>query len=633
LPPNADSIPRQTTLYARHCSWGSLVAIAIAAVAFLFVTEWLFFATKPSFLSEMPWSDRVITLGGAPLLPATAMLLALGGLRALAFAAAPKEGLFQRVGLAIVALVLATALFLMVDNFTTTIFGIIARTSQRFLRLGFASLFCLIAVWSYRCVERWSRSIDERLPLPTTAAVIVIPLLAMGGAALAARPWRDRPIHGIALEAPHARRPNILIFGADSVLASHLSLYGYERRTSPNLDLLAAEALVCERAYPNATVTGAATVAILSGKHPFVTGTFEREVLKGIDAYQHLPAILRSIGYRSAQFTVRPHADAFDLNLRSSFDLANSRKPHDVLGGVPAERWVGQYASFLLSLTLERVEQRLGHIFRLPRRVLALLGSGVPESSSGTFRDERDFDLAYDQQTVESLLQWIEGAPEPFFAHAFVLGTHGPTFAIQRQQFSLAHGQRAPSSDDFYDDAILQVDKELGRIVQFLRSKRLLDRTIVVVYSDHDPTREAARRLPLVFRFPEQAYRGRIQESVQHLDVGPTILEYLGLAQPAWMPGHSLISERPLDPCRWITAVKPNAAYYDEHFRLGYSTKARIEGVTVTICDATYRYSIRTGEGYEAHEPSSSCGCAAAPSAVSQYVASQLSRVEGHGGP
>jgi len=49
-------------------------------------------------------------------------------------------------------------------------------------------------------------------------------------------------------------------------------------------------------------------------------------------------------------------------------------------------------------------------------------------------------------------------------------------------------------------------------------------------------------RIPLVFIFPEGRHAGRIGENVQNLDIGPTILDYMGLERPEWMGGLSLLS-------------------------------------------------------------------------------------------
>jgi hypothetical protein len=65
-----------------------------------------------------------------------------------------------------------------------------------------------------------------------------------------------------------AERWNIVSVVIDATSAAHLSLYGYSRNTSPELDTLAAEATVFERAYSQAPLTLPSTASFLSGRYP-----------------------------------------------------------------------------------------------------------------------------------------------------------------------------------------------------------------------------------------------------------------------------------------------------------------------------------------------------------------------------
>ena len=67
---------------------------------------------------------------------------------------------------------------------------------------------------------------------------------------------------------PIPGRPNVLLIVLDTVRADHLSLYGYRRRTSPNLDALAADSLVFDRARANATYSLASHASLFTGLLP-----------------------------------------------------------------------------------------------------------------------------------------------------------------------------------------------------------------------------------------------------------------------------------------------------------------------------------------------------------------------------
>jgi membrane-anchored protein YejM (alkaline phosphatase superfamily) len=135
------------------------------------------------------------------------------------------------------------------------------------------------------------------------------------------------------------------------------------------------------------------------------------------------------------------------------------------------------------------------------------------------------------------------------------MGTHGWKFKPRRRLFSAGKAQRKAWMTDFYDDAVVDFDRSLEEVVGFLRRRGLLDRTIVVLYSDHGLRFTTADRLPLLFRFPGGAHAGRVPENVQNLDIAPTLLDALGVEAPPWMGGASLL-RGPLDPCRWIVSAK-----------------------------------------------------------------------------
>ena len=103
---------------------------------------------------------------------------------------------------------------------------------------------------------------------------------------------------------------------------------------------------------------------------------------------------------------------------------------------------------------------------------------------------------------------------------------------------------------DIYDDAIVEADESVGQIVQLLRVHGTFDRTLIIVYSDHPQSRRTIRAVPLLVRVPGAARDGRIGQTVQTVDIAPTVLDALGIAPPNWMTGQSLLV--PVRPCRRV---------------------------------------------------------------------------------
>jgi tetratricopeptide (TPR) repeat protein len=111
---------------------------------------------------------------------------------------------------------------------------------------------------------------------------------------------------------------------------------------------------------------------------------------------------------------------------------------------------------------------------------------------------------------------------------------------------------------DPYQGEISFADAQVGRVVQLLRDRHLLDRTVIVVMGDHGESLhdhgeaghgffvyESTMRVPLIMRVPYSAMQHRrIGDPVRSVDVMPTVLDLLGVPKPAnaIVDGQSVVS-------------------------------------------------------------------------------------------
>ena len=92
-----------------------------------------------------------------------------------------------------------------------------------------------------------------------------------------------------------------------------------------------------------------------------------------------------------------------------------------------------------------------------------------------------------------------------------------------------------------YDASVAYVDQQVRRIIEFLEENKLLDRTVLVITSDHGESLgehsiwfdhhglyEVNIHVPLILHIPGIAGR-KIKSFVQHVDLVPTLLEILRL--------------------------------------------------------------------------------------------------------
>lgn len=522
---------------ARDGVWWSAVTLPLSVAALFLYTanEWLFFVTKPSVLSVLPLRERVAALFTSGGTFVTGLLLVQLAATALAILI-PR---FRVVATVPAAFVLSCLVLMMLDNFTYTVLGFSSIRSMPGMRYGYALLLlCTAAVVARSLARRLSLAAGKR----RLVAVIAVWLLALAPmAAAAVEHVRADEVFALPPQSTGPRvtpaRPNVLLLASDGMPAERMSAYGYGHATTPFLESIRDQTLFCENAFSNAGTTYAALLTLLTGKLPTRTKVlYPPTSFQGEAAREHLPGMLRERGYRSLQLSIRHYADAADANLIGAFDLANYRWER-VLGRADSERHEGGADAFVGEM-VDRLETRLFHIWGIRE---------APDEYRQMTTRDRGSDFWGDARRVSTLLQFMESSPEPWLAHVHLLDTHEGAPA--------APGATRVGQDDF-DVNVRAADAWFERIFAALRKNGQLDRTIVVIHSDHGRNWETRERLPLMIRFPGGAHARREQRNVQLADVAPTILDSIGVDVPPWMDGLSLLRGDQLRDDRPIFAIR-----------------------------------------------------------------------------
>jgi arylsulfatase A-like enzyme len=529
--------------------WLRLSLLSVWVVYFYVFMEWLFFATKPSFMDVMGMGQKIEVFFFTGLflivliLPAVIILFGLAHLPGLS----GKWLWFLFAGVLIPAVVLAATSLLMADNFTYTLFHFGVASSRGFFRLLYGALFLLVAAFWYRWAIRYLKSslasTGNSLSL-TVQSILTLGIILISSALAVSKMNLTTGMEGEGEAGGNVKRPNILLLGGDGINADNMSLYGYERDTTPNLRVFAQASLVAENAFTNSANSPGSITSILTGKLPMNTRViYPPDILRDSDSYQHLPGILRGMGYRNIEMGVSYYIDAYTLNIRDGFDEVNLRSVDQAGFQTFAQTFARstglQDAAYFLSALTERLSDRALHIFFIQEMDNPYLEVNATRSHTP------------DNKKVRKLVNYLKQAEQPLFIHVHLMGTHGPRFEPGKRVFSAGETQDADWMPDFYDDAVLEWDDYVGKVWSELTKMDLLDDTIVIIYSDHPEKWKGTYRIPLIIRFPEGQYAGKIRNNVQNLDIAPTILDYMGLPIPDWMEGQSLLAGEP-DPTRRI---------------------------------------------------------------------------------
>ena len=364
-----------------------------------------------------------------------------------------------------------------------------------------------------------------------------------------ALPEADDTVDPATVVAPG---PNFLVVLIDTLRADHLSCYGYERPTTPAIDRFAAQGVRFTRAFSQSTWTKPATASLFTARYPSQHQAY-LEKARLPESELLLPEALRHLGYRTAVFSGNPWVTpdyGFGQGVDDFYSIYDERFARVTL----------------FMMTLKRVSAVLDG-----KRVYNRVKMLVQGELSTTARD-----TALNREVV----RWLDRHGDtPFFMHVHYMSPHHPydppppfdrfvpdrtiepvTYYPKKSYFFFEEGEELSDADRAdmvarYDGDILFVDGVFEELMTVFADRDLLERTVVVLTSDHgeeffdhrnwghgQSVYNELTHVPLIIRHPPRFPAGTIVEtSVMTVDVMPTLLDLAGAASPAGIAGTSLM--------------------------------------------------------------------------------------------
>ena len=336
-----------------------------------------------------------------------------------------------------------------------------------------------------------------------------------------------------------ARRWNVVVMVPDTVRGDHVSINGYARQTTPALDALARDGTNFSQAITVAPQTWQSYSSILSGLYPPHHGVrfiFDRSMSPDIAT---LGTVLKANGYETATFDGNSFlkgmtgGNGFDDNIRVDTKRVADTSPDAQV--------------VLMDQILEWIDGRKEPFLAFIRDV----GGHWPyETNEWTAQfDPCD---GHDHSFNEGDYGQLVGEPGHGLTLKDAAANHRmffpPALPDRERDHVIAH----------YDAKLRFGDTQFGRMIEHLRDKGLLDRTIIVVTADHGESfgehgyrqhgprvDEPAMHVPLVIWLPPshpmRHAGGNVDTLVRVVDIFPTILDLVGLPIPSGLDGISLV--------------------------------------------------------------------------------------------
>ena len=324
-------------------------------------------------------------------------------------------------------------------------------------------------------------------------------------------------------------RPNVIFYVIDGGSADRMSVYGHNRRTTPNLERLAAEGALFERAYSNSTATWVSTPSFVTSLHS--------SVLRGHDDSRMVPEEevsmaerLHAVGYQTALLTSNPHAGWYS-GLERGFDMLRDALPIGVNDETSSVQLQDDYWSWREAYP---GEPHMVHFQTTD--VHARWAPGPPFAGLFLHPERREQAMALEERQRE-LRDSVPAAT--VYAEAGIdVATHLNALGA------------------LYDEAMAHQDFQIGQLVKRLKETGEWKHTLLIVAADHshwagglrdprltqyDPMfRSSVTRIPLIVVWPGKISGGqRFSQPVSMIDVLPTVLDLIGLPRPEVMQGQS----------------------------------------------------------------------------------------------
>jgi len=321
---------------------------------------------------------------------------------------------------------------------------------------------------------------------------------------------------------------NVVFILVDTLRADRMSLYGYERPTTPVIDELAKHAVVFERVISQSSWTKTSMASLWTGTYPAAHGVLRFGNVIPREAV--MPAeIFAAAGYRTV--------------------------------GIWRNGWVAPNFGFGQGFDVYYTP-KAGAEARLRRHSPGV--AAIRGTDEDVLVAARDFLENFGQQK--------------FLLYLHLMDLHQYVFDDDADAFG-------PGYSDAYDKSLDWTDRVIGSIVAALDDAGVLPRTLIAISSDHgeaflehgreghafDLYREVVE-VPFVIIPPLILDRGiRVKETVANVDVWPTLLDLVGLPALAGVDGRSLLplvlaaGEGAPEPAS-ATTTRPVFSEIDQHW-------------------------------------------------------------------
>lgn len=446
-------------------------------------------------------------------------------------------------------------------------------------------------------------------------------------------------ISSISSVAQEQKKYNILFIMSDDHTQQMLSCYDKRYIETPNIDRIANDGVRFVNSFVANSISGPSRACMLTGKHSCQNGFFtnSKDVFDG--SQQTFPKLLQKAGYETAligkwHLTSLPTGFDYWQILPGQGEYYN---PGFIVEGNKRIREKGYVTNIITDKAIDWLENKrdVNKPFCLLVHHKAAHRNWMADTCDLKLFEDETYPLPetfYDdyEGRKAAACQEMNIGKNMLLSQDLKIAVNGKHDKLYRKEMNrMSEGQRS-AWNEFYDEinntfnpkkdnnaewkfqryvrdykkTVKSLDRNVGRILDYLEKKGLMKNTLVVYTSDQGFylgehgwfdkrfMYEESMRTPLIMRLPDGLNRkGDIDELVQNIDYAPTFLELAGVEVPDDIQGISLLPLLKGDNCKWRDAL-----YYHYYEYPGPHSVRRHFGIR------TERYKLMRFYGDEINE-------------------------------
>jgi arylsulfatase A-like enzyme len=376
-------------------------------------------------------------------------------------------------------------------------------------------------------------------------------------------------------------RPNVIIILFDAMSAMHMSMYGYERETTPALSRFAERSTVYNAHYSASNFTTSGVASMLTGMYPWKHRAITQGGIVRRDMVPYNPYTLLGNDYHRVMFSQNFWPDRLVAQYYDQVDDFLPQTAYSMRGNTLVKSWVGKdrllasiaFDEFLFPAQTDRPGSALLNYFYKSRVSYSIEDQKIQPGYPNGIPEVEGYNVYLNEQIYKGVLTEILELrdKQPHFAYFHLFSPHSPykpggkfsrlfrNDGFTRQpkavtpEFATLYSESEESllrKRAAYDRQIAQVDTEFGKLVDRLDANGALENSYLIVTSDHGEMfergfnghggrlmYEPVLRIPLLIRAPKQSARTDVHIPTSNVDILPTILSMAGKEIPEAVEG------------------------------------------------------------------------------------------------